>query len=216
MSAETVRALVDDLFPQWRCLPSGASSRRGRSNAIFRIGEGSPQVPARARRRRLCAARWNPRRRLPAALASADVAARRGDHGRRLGRIGRVRAPSQVHQPRAGDRLVRAIDTCRRAFSSRGRGGGLRCHDALNGPPALATANGSGRARLRRTWTVMRSLPRSAAAGVMTQRRSHPRQRADPRGATRVRDRPLTEDIIVARQSGREDNAAFASHLNTR
>ncbi|MBB5161121.1 aminoglycoside phosphotransferase (APT) family kinase protein [Mycobacterium sp. AZCC_0083] len=35
----TVRALVDEQFPQWRALPISAVSSHGTVNAIFRIGE---------------------------------------------------------------------------------------------------------------------------------------------------------------------------------
>src|SRR5262245_28587102 len=39
VSPETVRALVDDQFPEWRSLPITGIAAHGTVNAIFRIGE---------------------------------------------------------------------------------------------------------------------------------------------------------------------------------
>jgi aminoglycoside phosphotransferase (APT) family kinase protein len=65
-------------------------------------------------------------------------------------------------------RGVRAIDTRGRTFGGEGRGGDLRSHDAW-----MQTCFGHSEqlldvARLRRLWPIMRGLPRSCAADVMT------------------------------------------------
>jgi aminoglycoside phosphotransferase (APT) family kinase protein len=63
---------------------------------------------------------------------------------------------------------VRAIDTGGRTFDGKGRGGDLPSHDAW-----METCFGHSEhlldvPRLRRIWAVMRDLPRSAVADVMT------------------------------------------------
>ena len=188
VSVETVRALVDEQFPEWRALPVRAVASQGTVNALFRIGEKylarfplEPREVGSARR-------W---------LESEAQAARE--------LIGRTRFPTPepvaLGAPGAGYPLawsvqtwlpgtvatdedpgesagfahdladfiygVRAIDTRGRTFGGKGRGGELRSHDAWmrtcfeRSEPLLDVP------RLRRTWAIMRVLPRSAS-DVMT------------------------------------------------
>jgi aminoglycoside phosphotransferase (APT) family kinase protein len=188
VSAETVRALVGEQFPEWRALPVRAVASQGTVNALFRIGEKFlarfPLEPREAGSAR----RW---------LESEAQAARE--------LIGRTRFPTPepvaLGAPGADYPLpwsvqtwlpgtvaadedpgesvgfahdladficeVRAIDTRGRTFGGRGRGGELRSHDAWmqtcfeRSEPLLDVP------RLRRIWALMRDLPRSARA-VMT------------------------------------------------
>lgn len=188
-SAGTVRALVDEQFPQWRNLPVRGVAPEGTVNAIFRIGEGlaarfplQPDDPGATRRR-----------------LEAEAEA-----GREL--AGRTRFPTPVPvalgEPGAGYPLpwsvqtwlpgavatdqdpgesaafaqdlaefilgVRAIGTRGRAFQGTGRGGDLRSHDAWMDNCFRHSEGLLDVARLRRMWAVMRTLPRGPAADVMT------------------------------------------------
>jgi aminoglycoside phosphotransferase (APT) family kinase protein len=189
VSLETVRALVDEQFPDWRSMPITSVRSQGTVNAIFRIGD------------RLAA-------RFPLEPGDVDSTRRRleseAESGREL--LGRTRfatpEPVALGEPGAGYPLpwsvqtwlpgvvatdddpgpsvgfahdlaeliggVRAIDTRGRTFRGRGRGGDLRSHDAW-----METCFGRSEQlldvpRLRRMWAVMRSLPRGPAADVMT------------------------------------------------
>jgi aminoglycoside phosphotransferase (APT) family kinase protein len=63
---------------------------------------------------------------------------------------------------------VRAIATRGRTFSGKGRGGDLRAHDAWMEICFGHSEQLLDVPRLRRTWAVMRELPRTAAGDVMT------------------------------------------------
>ncbi|MHA6765511.1 aminoglycoside phosphotransferase family protein [Streptacidiphilus sp. PAMC 29251] len=189
VSLETVRALVDDQFPEWRGLPISTIAAQGTVNAIFRIGD-------------QCAARFplEPRdvestRRLLEAEASA---------ARELADGTDVRTPEPVAigEPGAGYpfpwavqtwlpgavateadpgesvqfahdlagfiRDVRAIDTRGRTFRGKGRGGDLTSHDAWMETCFQHSEGLLEVPRLRRMWARMRSLPAGASADTMT------------------------------------------------
>ncbi|KAA5826886.1 aminoglycoside phosphotransferase family protein [Saccharopolyspora hirsuta] len=189
VSAEMVRALVDEQFPEWRGLPVRRVDSRGTVNAIFRIGE---QLAAR----------------FPLEPGDAEAVRRRleaevGTARELLGRT-RFRTPEPVAlgAPGAGYpmpwsvqtwvpgtvatdadlggsvafardlaefiRGVRAIDTRGRTFSGSGRGGDLRSHDdwmetCFDNSEQLLDVP-----RLRRVWQDMRDLPRGSTGDVMT------------------------------------------------
>jgi aminoglycoside phosphotransferase (APT) family kinase protein len=183
VSAETVRRLVDEQFPDWRDLPIRCVDSAGTVNAIFRIGD------------RLAA-------RFP--LEPDDVEevrrwlAREADAAREL--AGRTRFPTPepvaIGEPGDGYPLpwavqtwlpgvpatdddpggsvafahdlaefigaVRAIDTRGRVFRGGGRGGDLRTHDAWM-ETCFARSDGLlDVPQLRRMWTIMRDLPRAS------------------------------------------------------
>ena len=118
VSPQTVRALVDEQFPQWRGLAVTAVDPPGTVNAIFRIGEhlaarfplqpDDVAVVASGWRTEAAAARelagrtrfatpepvafGEPGRGLPASVVGADLAARGHGERRGPGRIRRVRA----------------------------------------------------------------------------------------------------------------------------
>jgi aminoglycoside phosphotransferase (APT) family kinase protein len=182
VSAESVRKLVDEQFPEWRGLPIRANASQGTVNALFRIGDKFlarfPLEPREVESTR----RW---------LQSEAAAARE--------LLGRTRFPTPepvaVGEPGAGYPLpwsvqtwlpgtvatdedpgqsaafardlaefihgVRAIDTHGRAFSGTGRGGDLRSHDAWMETCFERSEQLLDVPRLRRTWAIMRDLPRS-------------------------------------------------------
>jgi aminoglycoside phosphotransferase (APT) family kinase protein len=188
VSVATVRALVDEQFPQWRHLPITAVQSEGTVNALFRIG---PQLAAR----------------FP--LAPADVAATRrsleleAEAAREL--LGRTRfrtpEPIAIGEAAAGYPLpwsvqtwlpgttaaaedpghsvafardlaefihqVRLIDTRGRTFTGSGRGGDLPSHDEWMETCFHHSDQLLDVPRLRRMWADLRELPRETA-DVMT------------------------------------------------
>ena len=196
VSAEMVRALVDEQFPRWRGLAIRGVSSSGTVNAIFRIGD------------RLAA-------RFPLESGDAGSARQQLTSEARAARelAGRTRfgtpEPVALGEPGAGYPLpwsvqtwlpgataadedpgesagfahdlaefihgVRAIPTRGRTFSGTGRGGDLRRHDAWMeacfGNMEACFGNSAQLldvARLRRMREVMRGLPRSAGGDVMS------------------------------------------------
>ena len=187
--APTVRALVDDQFPQWRDRPIRAIASQGTVNAIFRIGDGlAARFPLRARDA------GRTRRELEAeAQAARELAGRT-----------RFRTPEPVAlgEPGAGYPLpwsvqtwlpgivataedpgesaafardlaefiagVRAIGTRGRTFRGTGRGGDLRSHDAWMEECFRHSEHLLDVPRLRRMWQQMRDLPRGPGGDVMT------------------------------------------------
>lgn len=187
--AGTVRALVDEQFPQWRTLPIRGIAAQGTVNAIFRIGgELAARFP----------------------LKPGDYGATRGwleseaAAGRELAGRTRFRTPEPVALGEAGagyplpwlvqtwlpgvvatdedpggsaafaDDLaefitgVRAIDTRGRTFRGTGRGGDLQAHDAWMESCFRHSQQLLDVARLRRMWAGLRTLPRGPAGDVMT------------------------------------------------
>lgn len=189
VSAETVRELVDQQFPEWRDLPVRPVASQGTDNALFRIGEKFlarfPLKPAEVETVR----RW---------LESEAHAARE--------LVGRTRFPTPepiaLGEPGAGYplawsvqtwlpgataddhdpgesvgfavdlaefvRTLRAVDTDGRTFAGNGRGGDLRCHDAWMATCLQRSEGLLDVPRLRDMWKLMRDLPRGAGDDVMT------------------------------------------------
>jgi aminoglycoside phosphotransferase (APT) family kinase protein len=188
VSPQTVRELIEDQFPQWRDLPVEAVESAGTVNAIFRIGD---QLAARfplepgdveATRRWLAAE----------AEAAAELAGRTrfptpepvalGEPGRGYPLPWSVQTwlPGVVatdHDP--GESVpfardlaafvsdVRAIDTRGRTFRGGGRGGELTVHDGWMETCFRHSEGLLDVPRLRRTWAVLRALPRGDAPDLM-------------------------------------------------
>lgn len=185
---ETVRALVDAQFPQWRGLPVRRVAAQGTVNAIFRVGE------------RLTARFPLERREVEATRQWLE---REAEAAREL--FGRSRFPTPepvaIGEPGAGYPLpwsvqtwvpgvvateqdpgesvrfahdlaefiteVRTIDTRGRTFGGTGRGGDLRAHDAWMRTCLQRSESLLDVPRLRRLWAVMRQLPRGAYPDTM-------------------------------------------------
>lgn len=180
---DTVRALVDDQFPQWSHLPVTAVASEATVHAIFRIGKRyAARFPLRP------AAVDEVRRRL---RSEADAARELARHTRfpvpepvALGRPGRgyplpwsVQAwlpgtTATEDDPGASDAFahdlatfigeVRAIDTRGRTFTGPGRGGDLRGEDPWMETCFRRSEELLDVPRLRRLWTRLRALPRTA------------------------------------------------------
>lgn len=188
VSLETVRALADEQFPEWRKLPISGVASQGTVNAIFRVGD------------RLAA-------RFP--LQPGDVEATRrwlhaeAEAGREL--VGRTRFPTPepvaLGEPGPGYPLpwavqtwipgvvaaeddpggsvvfahdlasfisdLRVIDTRGRAFSGSGRGGDLQSHEVWMETCFQRSEQLLDVPPLRRMWSVMRVLPRGETRDVM-------------------------------------------------
>ncbi|MFC3765911.1 aminoglycoside phosphotransferase family protein [Tenggerimyces flavus] len=183
ISADTVRALVDDQFPQWRSLPIASLRSQGTVNAIFRLGDLytarfplRPEEPAQIRR-------W--------LEEEADAA-------RELAGVTRFRTPEPVAigEPGAGYPLpwsvqtwldgtiatdddpsasvpfaldlaefvqgVRAMDTRGRTFRGQGRGGDLRDHEEWVELCIAKSTELLDEKALRAMWLHLRDLPREA------------------------------------------------------
>lgn len=188
ISPETVRALVDEQFPQWRSLPVTSVAAGGTVNAIFRIGDRlAARFPLRPgpvdTTRRLLEAE---------AAAAAELAG-----GTRFP----TPEPVAIGEPGEGYPLpwsvqtwlpgtvaadedpggsvafahdlarliadLRGVPTRGRTFSGTGRGGDLRTHDAWMEICFERSEGLLDVPRLRRMWQDFRSLPREAA-DVMT------------------------------------------------
>ncbi|WP_182903136.1 aminoglycoside phosphotransferase family protein [Microbispora sp. H10830] len=188
VSQETVRALVDEQFPQWRSLPVTGVAAHGTVNAIFRVGDHFtarfPLQPGPVDATR----RW---------LESEAEAARELAGSTRFP----TPEPVALGEPGAGYPLpwsvqtwlpgavatdedpgesvafahdladlindLRAVGTRGRTFSGKGRGGDLRSHDAWMETCFERSEGLLDVPRLRRMWATFRSLPREAA-DVMT------------------------------------------------
>jgi aminoglycoside phosphotransferase (APT) family kinase protein len=183
VSPQMVRELVDEQFPEWRGLPITGISSPGTVNAIFRIGDGLaarfPLQPgdvsstrrfleseAEAARELLGRTRfatpevvalgepgaqyplpWSVQTWLPGVTAAEDDPAESVAFARDLAEF--VRG-------------VRAIDTRGRTFRRAGRGGDLRSHDSWMETCFDRSEQLLDVPRLRRMWSTMRTLPRTA------------------------------------------------------
>ena len=188
ITAETVRELVDEQFPQWRHLPVEALASQGTVNAVFRIGDEIaarfPLTPADVDETRRMLGReaaaaaelfGRTRFRTPSPITSGEPG-----HGYPLPWSVQTWLPGEIATPDsvadsaqlAHDladfiREVRAIDTRGRTFSGDGRGGDIKAHDEwmetcfINSEDFLAVP------RLRRMWARFRELPRESP-DVMT------------------------------------------------
>jgi aminoglycoside phosphotransferase (APT) family kinase protein len=185
---ETVRAVVDEQFPEWAHLPITAVGSEGTVNAIFRIGERLvarfPLRPTdldevwRQLRSEADAARELARH--TSFPVPEPVALGRPGHGYPLPwsmQTWLSGVTATEDDPGASDgfahdlatfiRDVRGIDTRDRTFTGPGRGGDLRSQD-----PWLETCFHHSEQlldvpRLRRLWRRLRELPRTAP-DVMT------------------------------------------------
>ncbi|WP_084370022.1 aminoglycoside phosphotransferase family protein [Microbispora sp. ATCC PTA-5024] len=183
VSPETVRALVDEQFPEWRGLPVTGIASWGTVNAIFRLGDRLtarfPLQPAQAGSTR----RW-----LEAeAEAARELAGRTrfptpepvaiGEPGAGYplpwsvqtwlpGVVAADEDPSEsvafAHDLAALIGDLRSIDTRGRTFAGDGRGGDLRSHDAWMETCFQRSEGLLDVRRLRRIWEDLRSLPRTA------------------------------------------------------
>jgi aminoglycoside phosphotransferase (APT) family kinase protein len=188
VSLETVRKLVDEQFPEWRGPPIKEVASQGTVSALFRIGDkflarfplepgevGSTrrwlQSEAQAAGELLGRTRfptpepvalgepgagyplpWSVQTWLPGTVATDEDPGESVAFARDLAEF--------IHG-------VRAIDTCGRAFSGKGRGGDLRSHDVWMETCFERSEQLLDVPQLRRTWAIMRVLPRSAR-DVMT------------------------------------------------
>jgi aminoglycoside phosphotransferase (APT) family kinase protein len=189
VSLEMVRELVDEQFPEWRSLPIRRIAAQGTVNAIFRIGDQFAARLALELRDVGSARRW---------LESEAKAARElvgrtrfptpqpvalGEPGAGYplpwsvqtwlpGVVATDEDPGEsvafAHDLAELIDGVRAIATRGRTFSGKGRGGDLRAHDAWMEICFGHSEKLLDVPRLRRTWAVMRKLPRTAAGDVMT------------------------------------------------
>jgi aminoglycoside phosphotransferase (APT) family kinase protein len=183
VSADLVRKLIDEQFPQWRGQPVSLVNSPGTVNAIFRVGDGlAARLPLRGTdpgaARRLLESEAAAARELARATRFAVpelVALGAPGHGYPLpwsvqdwlpGRTGDEDDPAgSVHFARelaefiAG---VRAIGTRGRTFSGRGRGGDLKAHDAWMSTCLRKSEGLLDVRRLSRMWATFRELPREA------------------------------------------------------
>jgi aminoglycoside phosphotransferase (APT) family kinase protein len=184
VSPAIVRQLVDEQFPEWRMLPVEGIASSGTVNAIFRIGDqlvarfplqpGDPvstrewlESEARAARELLGRTRfatpevvalgapgkgyplpWSVQTWLSGVTAADD------DPGE---------SAAFAHDLAEFVRGVRAIDTRGRPFRGTGRGGDLRSHDSYVQTCFDRSERLLDVPRLRKVWSRMRTLPRTAA-----------------------------------------------------
>ncbi len=188
VSLETVRALVGEQFPAWRSMQIQSVRSQGTVNAIFRIGD---RLAARfplepgdsdSTRRWLESEAESGRELLGRTTFATPEPVAIGEPGAGYplpwsvqtwlpGVVATDDDPGEsvafAHDLAELIGSIRAIDTRGRTFSGRGRGGDLQSHDGW-----METCFGRSEQlldvpRLRRTWAVMRSLPRGSA-DVMT------------------------------------------------
>jgi len=188
VSPETVRQLVSEQFPEWRELPLREIASQGTVNALFRIGAeflarfllepGDVESTRQWLRSEAQAARellGRTRFRTPEPVALGEPGA-----GYPLpwsvqtwlpGTVATDRDPGEsvafAHDLAEFIHGVRAIGTGGRAFSGKGRGGDLRSHDSWMETCFERSGQLLDVPQLRRTWAIMRVLPRSAP-DVMT------------------------------------------------
>lgn len=189
VSVDTVRAVVTEQFPEWRCLPVTGVDSQGTVNAIFRIGARlTARFPLQpgdvGRTRRTLAAE---------AEAAGELAGRTrfptpepvalGEPGAGYplpwsvqtwlpGMVATDEDPAAsvgfAHDLAEFIRDVRSIDTRGRRFAGTGRGGDLTTHDAWMATCFDRSEGLLDVARLRGMWDRLRLLPRGADPDVMT------------------------------------------------
>jgi len=183
VSLPIVRRLVDEQFPDWRALPVVHVDRGGTVNAIYRIGDrlaarfplrdDDPDSVRQWLRSEASAARelsgrtrfatpepvvlgepgagyrlpWSVQTWLPGVPATDE------DPG---GSVGFARDLAELIQD------LRAVDTRGRTFTGTNRGGDLRAHDAWMEVCLDRSADLLDVPRLRRLWSALRDLPRTA------------------------------------------------------
>ena len=183
VSLGVVRELVDQQFPEWQGLPISEVASHGTVNALFRIGDKFvarfPLEPGEVTAtRRWLESEAQAARELSGCtrfLTPEPVALGEPGAGYPLpwavqtwlpGTVATVEDPGEsvgfAHDLAEFIRDVRAIDTHGRAFNGSGRGGNLRSADAWMATCFERSEQLLDVPRLRRIWTVMRALPRSA------------------------------------------------------
>ncbi|GGO22826.1 putative phosphotransferase [Microbispora rosea subsp. aerata] len=188
ISPRTVRALVDEQFPQWRSLPVTGIAAGGTVNAVFRIGDRLaarfPLQPGPADATR----RWLEAEAAAAAELAGSTRFRTpepvaiGEPGEGYplpwsvqtwlpGTVASDEDPGEsvafAHDLARLITDLRGVPTRGRTFSGTGRGGDLRSHDAWMETCFERSEGLLDVPRLRRMWQDLRSLPREAA-DVMT------------------------------------------------
>lgn len=189
VSAETVRELVDEQFPEWRALPIRGIRSQGTVNAIFRVGD---QLAARfplqpqdveATRQRLAAEANAARELLGRTRFSTPEPVALGEPGAGYPLPWSIQTwlPGVVATDEdPGDSVafardlaefilnVRVIDPRGRVFNGNGRGGDLRSHDGWMETCFEQSEGLLDVPRLRKMWDALRKLPRGGAGDVMT------------------------------------------------
>jgi len=181
VTVATVRALVDDQFPQWRDLPVTPVASPGTVNAIVRIGgrlgarfplqPGDPQAVRAALHAEAAAARelaGHTRFPIPHPVAIGEPGAgypMPWSVQTWLPGVTADEADPSASLAFARDlaefiATVATIDTRGRTFRGSGRGGDLTAHDAWLETCFANSEHLLDVPRLRRMWTVMRELPR--------------------------------------------------------
>lgn len=185
----TVRALIDEQFPQWRALPLHQIAAQGTVNAIFRIGDGlTARFPLQPGDlsvvRRELAAEAEAARELAGTTrfpTPEPVAVGEPGPGYPLPWSVQTWVPgSSATDSDPGDSVgfahdlaefitgVRALDTRGRTFTGGGRGGFLRTHMEWVELSLSRSERLFDVARLRRLWADWRELPRGDAPDVMS------------------------------------------------
>ncbi|QIS24370.1 aminoglycoside phosphotransferase family protein [Nocardia terpenica] len=188
VSSATVRALVDEQFPQWRNLPITSVNGSGTVNAIFRIGDRfAARLPLQpddidTTRQRLMAEAAAARKLLGRTRFPTPEPVALGEPGADYplpwsvqtwvpGVVATDEDPAEsiafAHDLAEFIRGVRAIDTDGRTFDGDGRGGELRSHDEWVRTCFRRSAGLVDVAKMRRMWSAMRDLPRGTADDVM-------------------------------------------------
>jgi aminoglycoside phosphotransferase (APT) family kinase protein len=188
VSAAAVRNLVAEQFPAWRRFPVTEVASQGTVNALFRLGDEYlarfPLQPGDvgATRRWLESEAQAARELLGRTRFSTPEPVALGEPGAGYplpwsvqtwlpGTVAADEDPGEsvdfAHDLAEFIDGVRAIDTRGRTFSSRGRGGELRSHDAWMETCFERSEHLLDVPQLRSVWAVLRALPRTAR-DVMT------------------------------------------------
>jgi aminoglycoside phosphotransferase (APT) family kinase protein len=184
VSVATVRALLDEQFPQWRDLPIKAVPSQGTVNALFRIGaEFVARFPLRPtdvdEARRFLETEADAARELlghtrfptpePIALGEPGVGYPM-PWSIQTWLPGTIATPDDPagSEPFAHDLAefihgVRGIDTKGRTFNGSGRGGDLQAHEEWMQTCFAQSEDLFDVPRLRKLWADLRELPHNAA-----------------------------------------------------
>jgi aminoglycoside phosphotransferase (APT) family kinase protein len=177
VTAEAVRGLVDNQFPQWRDLPVRAIRTQGTVNALFRLGDGLvarfPLVPRNDTRRWLESEAQAARELLGRTRFATPEPVAIGEPGPgyplpwsvQTWVLGTVATPDGHTEDFARDLAefihgVRAIGTRGRTFAGDNRGGHLPDHDGWMETCFARSEGLLDVPRLRRLWAELRELPR--------------------------------------------------------
>jgi aminoglycoside phosphotransferase (APT) family kinase protein len=189
ISAATVRALLDEQFPEWIGLPIQRVASQGTVNAIFRIGERLvgrfplQDAAVQATREWLEREAQAARTLLGHTPFATPEPVALGDPGAGFplpwsvqtwlpGTVATDAEPGRsvrfAHDLAVFIRCVRKIDVAGRTFTGSGRGGDLRSHEAWLEMCFRRSEGMVDVPRLRRLWAEFREAPRIDACDVMT------------------------------------------------